>query len=188
MKTTVPKTKQKTESQSNRTSLPAAENTSPHESSPIEVRDKIFYDLIKNTFGPNGGNALSLNILNGLYDAWKIGLDDTEAAQLVGVSHYSVTEWLREMPELKDIRDRVRTTPRTVAKKNVMNRLLHDPKGEFSLRYLEKVKPDEFGGKGAVININNTSVSVSDKLSSLSEFMGTFGADIVDTQDEDTQR
>lgn len=166
--------------QPKQTQAPQAENTSPHETLPVPVRDPVFYDLVKNSRGPRGENALSLDILNSLYDGWKIGCDDMEAAALAGVSYNSVTVWLREIPELKDIRDTVRTHPRTLAKKNVLHRLNNDPTGEFSLKYLEKVKPDEFGGKGAVININNTSVAVSDKLSSLSEFMSTFGGDVID--------
>lgn len=162
------------------TQAPNAENTSPHETLPTPVRDPVFYDLVKNSRGNNGENAMSIDILNSLYDGWKIGCDDMEAAALVGVSHYTVSRWLRETPELKEIRDTVRTHPRTLAKKNILNRLHNDPTGEFSLKYLEKVKPDEFGGKGAVININNTSVAVSDKLSSLSEFMSTFGGDVID--------
>lgn len=162
------------------TQAPSAENTSPHETSPTPVRDPVFYDLVKNSKGPYKENALSLDILNSLYDGWKIGCDDMEAAALAGVNYNRVTVWLREIPELKEIRDSVRTHPRVLAKTNVLRRLNNDPTGEFSLKYLEKVKPDEFGGKGAVININNTSVAVSDKLSSLSEFMSTFGGDVID--------
>ena len=176
------KTKKTPEPQKNTQALQAS-NTSTHESKVIPVRDPVFYDLVRSAQVSENKHALSLDILNGLYDAWKIGCDDVEAAQFVGVSYGAVTMWIREIPELKDIRDRVKSAPRVLAKKNVLNRLLNDPKGEFSLRYLEKVKPEEFGGKGAVININNTSISVSDKTTSLTEFMGTFGADIID---EDT--
>ena len=162
------------------TQAPQAENTSPHETLPVPVRDPRFYDLVKTSQGPNNENALSLDILNSLYDGWKIGCDDMEAAALAGIAYSTLTALLRETPELKEIRDTVRTHPRTLAKKNVLHRLNNDPTGEFSLKYLEKVKPEEFGGKGAVININNTSVAVSDKLSSLSEFMSTFGGDVID--------
>lgn len=162
------------------TQTPNAENTSPHESVPVPVRDKRFYDMVRTPAGQSSENTLSLDILNSLYDGWKIGCDDMEAAALAGVSYRSLTDLLREIPELKEIRDSVRTHPRVIAKTNVLRRLNNDPTGEFSLKYLEKVKPDEFGGKGAVININNTSVAVSDKLSSLSEFMSTFGGDVID--------
>lgn len=177
MKADLPTTKITKLKKPSLTTTPTAENTSPHEVSPVPVRDEIFYDLVKPSLGEN---ALSLDILNKLYDAWKIGCDNIEAAAMAGVNPGTVSTWVNSMPELKEIRDRVKATPRVTAKRNVIRRLNNDPTGEFSLKYLEKVKPEEFGGKGAVININNTNVSVSEKSSSLTDFMSQFGGDIID--------
>ena len=175
------KTKKTPEPQKN-TATPPAANTSPHESAVIPVRDPVFYELITIGEGENT-TALTLDNLNKLYDGWSIGCDDVEAAALIHVKPETIKKWLRLYPDLVQIKMRVQAEPRVLAKKNVYKRLNNDATGDFSLKYLEKVKPEEFGGKGAVINISNTTVSVSDKTTSLTEFMGTFGADIID---EDT--
>lgn len=161
-----------------KTTVPAANNVSPHESKPIEAREPFFYDLAQKLAGKI--TVCDLNLLNKLYDAWKMGCDTRESAYIAGVSYPELMLWLKDYPELKEIYESVRTHPRTLAKRNVIRRLSNDPTAEFSLKYLEKVKPEEFGGKGAVININNTNVSVSEKSSSLTDFMSQFGGDIID--------
>lgn len=161
--------------QQKQTQLPSSENISPHESAPIVPKDPVFLDIVKS----GKDTVCNLTTLNRLYDAWSIGCDDMEAAALVGISISPVNVWMREYPELREVRDRLRAQPRVSAKRNVVRRLNNDPTGEFSLKYLEKVKPDEFGGKGAVININGN-VSVVEKTQTLTEFMGQFGADIIE--------
>ena len=161
---------------------PQTSNTSAHETEAIPVRDPVFYQVVPVGRG-SGGSGLTLDNLNKLYDGWSIGCDDVEAAALIHVSPDVIKRVLKEFPEMVQVKMRAQAEPRVLAKKNVYKRLNNDSTGDYSLKYLEKVKPEEFGGKGAVINISNTTVSVSDKTTSLTEFMGTFGADIID---EDT--
>lgn len=161
-----------------KTKLPTAQNTSPHEDKVPEPLHPLFVELVKNSVSTT--TVKNVDALNKLYRAWEIGCDVYEAGIMSGLTPRVIEEWLKECPELKELRDTLRSSPRVLAKKNVYSRLHSDPTGEYSLKYLERVKPDEFGGKGAVININNTNVSVSEKSSSLTDFMSQFGGDIID--------
>lgn len=118
-----------------------------------------------------------IETVNTLYRAWEIGCDDTEAARVAGIRPSDLKRYMNASDELYEMRELLTATPRVLAKQNIENRLRNDKKGDFSLRYMEKVKPEEFGGKGAVININNDnrSVTVEDKMAKITELLESIG-------------
>lgn len=144
----------------------------------LRERDKFMspelYDMINKY---RLSEIMTADKLQQVLTGWSIGLNDSEVAQMTSVSPSAISAMCRDNPVMNELRAVLRSKPRAMAKKNVYNKLQNDPTGEYSLKYLEKAVPEEFGGKGAVINItnDNRSVTVEDKMAKITELLESIG-------------
>lgn len=78
-------------------------------------------------------------------EVWAIGGNNAEAAFYTEISETSLCRYLQTHPELDEIRKRLLEKPILKARQEVVKGLEGNP--EFSLKYLERKRKDEFSTK-----------------------------------------
>lgn len=120
-----------------------------------------------------------------IIEAWENGLSDREAAFRASrfsndhIKESDVKQWIRENPDIGDLRDYLHNEILSTAKLNIVNKMRN---GDVSTSkwYLERKAADEFSTKAAVaFEKAAVELSLEDKERQMQEFMKQFGGENV---------
>jgi hypothetical protein len=100
-------------------------------------------------------------VIQKLERVWAIRGSDVEAAYYAGISPASLCDFLKKNPEVSERKNALKNRPVLKAKEVIINGLDNNP--EFSLKYLERVKPDEFGTKSKLEHVGKNGQPLFEK-------------------------
>lgn len=106
---------------------------------------------------------------------WELGFTDNGVAAEIGVSSSLLSVWMKNYPELKELKDLCYVKINNKARENIYNSI---KKGSIktSQWFLERTDP-EFSTKNEQYNTQINIVTVQDREKELARFMERFGAD-----------
>lgn len=106
---------------------------------------------------------------------WELGFTDNGVAAEIGVSSSLLSVWMKNYPELKELKDLCYIKINNKARENIYNSI---KKGSVktSQWFLERTDP-EFSTKNEQYNTQINIVTVQDREKELARFMERFGAD-----------
>lgn len=97
----------------------------------------------KNDYGMQANSKLTPEVVKKLEEAFAIDCSIPEACFYANISKQTYYNWIKMYPELKEKFDRLRNRPILLARQEVVKGLRDNP--EFSLKYLERKRKQEFG-------------------------------------------
>lgn len=111
------------------------------------MKEKTFATLSKVMVTSNFLTALDgtpaiTPYLDKLRKAFSWGCKDEEACNVAGIPHQSYKSWEKVHPEFKTEKEQLQLNPIAVARETLLAGLGENP--ELALKYLERVKRDEF--------------------------------------------
>ena len=106
---------------------------------------------------------------------WELGFTDSGVASEIGVSSSLINVWMKNYPELKELKDLCYVKINNKARENIYNSI---KKGSIktSQWFLERTDP-EFSTKNEQYNTQINIVTVQDREKELARFMERFGTD-----------
>lgn len=106
---------------------------------------------------------------------WELGFTDNGVAAEIGVSSSLLSVWMKNYPELKELKELCYVKINNKARENIYNSI---KKGSIktSQWFLERTDP-EFSTKNEQYNTQINIVTVQDREKELARFMERFGAD-----------
>jgi len=99
----------------------------------------------------NGGRRLfngipPKDVLEKLRYAWKLGCTDSEAASHAKINKTTLSELLRDFPELEKQKETLKETPFVFAR-TALYKAMEKGDGKLALQFLERKLPNEFSTK-----------------------------------------
>ncbi len=107
----------------------------------------------KNPEGKQKSPKLTPETIRKLEGAFAIDATVGEACYYANISQDTYYRWIKKFPELSEKFKRLRQKPILTARQEVVKGLANNP--EFSLKYLERKKKDEFSLRTEVSGIDN---------------------------------
>lgn len=107
----------------------------------------------KNPKGKQKSPKLTPETIRKLEGAFAIDATVGEACYYANISQDTYYRWIKKFPELSEKFKRLRQKPILTARQEVVKGLANNP--EFSLKYLERKKKDEFSLRTEVSGIDN---------------------------------
>jgi hypothetical protein len=104
--------------------------------------------------------VMTLIVIGKLEEAFAMGCTDIEACLYAGINRDTLYGYQNKYPEFVDRKEELKETPVLKARKTVVEALTSDH--EFSLKYLERKKKDEFS-----LRVENTGKDGKDIVSQI---------------------
>jgi len=95
-----------------------------------------------------------------LEEVWEIGGSDAEAALHADISTFSLSRYLQAYPKISLRKEALKEKPTLTARREVVKGLQSDP--EFSLKYLERKKKNEFSLRSELTGADGKPISYTD--------------------------